>query len=143
MAKTVGAIPISHVDHMTPDKLGKAGLIEEVTLGDDSKIVKVTGVNPDVRTMSIFVRGTNSLVVEEADRSIHDALCVVRSLVKRKGMLVGGGAPEIEVSQGLLEYSRTLRGASQMVVKAYAQALEVIPETLAGLFIRKRRPQHH
>jgi T-complex protein 1 subunit delta len=48
--------------------------------------------------MSIFVRGTNSLVVEEADRSIHDALCVVRSLVKRKGMLVGGGAPEIEVS---------------------------------------------
>jgi T-complex protein 1 subunit delta len=98
VAKTVGAIPISHIDHMTLDKLGKAGLIEEQVLGDDSKIVKVTGVNPDVKTMSIFVRGTNSLVVEEADRSIHDALCVVRSLVKRKGMLVGGGAPEIEVS---------------------------------------------
>lgn len=70
-------------------------------------------------------------MLEEADRSIHDALCVVRSLVKSRSILCGGGAPEIEISQKLAEYSRTLFGAESLVVKAYADALEAIPETLA------------
>ena len=70
-------------------------------------------------------------MIEEADRSIHDALCVVRSLVKSRSILCGGGSPEIEISQKLAEYSRTLKGAQQIVVKAYADSLEAIPETLA------------
>jgi len=56
------------------------------------------------------MRGSNNLVIEEADRSIHDALCVVRSLVKNRGLICGGGAPEIEISSKLLEWSRTLKG---------------------------------
>jgi T-complex protein 1 subunit delta len=67
-------------------------------LSDDSKIVKVTGVNPEAKTVTLLIRGSNKLIVDEADRSMHDALCVVRALVKSRGMVRGGGAPEIEIS---------------------------------------------
>lgn len=83
---------------MTPEKLGSAKLIEESTLSDDSKIVRVTGTNPDAKTCTILMRGSNGLVIDEADRSLHDALCVVRCLVKNKGLICGGGSAEIEIS---------------------------------------------
>lgn len=67
-------------------------------MSDDSKVVKVTGVNPDSKTVTLLIRGSNKLIVDEADRSMHDALCVVRALVKSRGMVCGGGAPEIEIS---------------------------------------------
>lgn len=130
ISKTIGAIPVSHIDHLTPEKLGTSEIIEEAILSDDSKVLKVTG-NASKDTITIFMRGSNQLVIEEADRSIHDALCVIRSLIKNRGLICGGGAPEIEISQKLMEWSRTLSGPHQLVVKAYAEALEVIPETLA------------
>jgi len=130
ISKTIGAIPVAHIDHLTADKLGKAALIEELSLSDDSKILKVSGV-PNSKTITILVRGSNHLVVDEADRSIHDALCVVRSLVKNRGLIPGGGAPEIEMSQKLGTYSASLSGVESLVVRAYADALEVIPYTLA------------
>jgi len=55
-------------------------------LSDDRRILKVTGVNPNANTISILCRGSNGLIVDEAERSIHDALCVVRSLVKNRGL---------------------------------------------------------
>ncbi len=60
-------------------------------------MVKITEVVKPGKTMSILVRGSNKLVLEEAERSLHDALCVVRSLVKKRFLMCGGGAPEIEV----------------------------------------------
>ena len=69
--------------------------------------------------------------MDETDRSLHDALCVVRALVKNRGTVPGGGAPEVEISQKLAEYSRTLSGVESLVVRAYADALEVVPYTLA------------
>ncbi len=71
------------------------------------------------------------MVVEEADRSIHDALCVIRCLVKERALIAGGGAPEIELSLRLAEYSNTLSGVEQYCFRAYAEALEVVPYTLA------------
>lgn len=58
----------------------------------------MTGINTDCKTVTLLVRGSNKLIVDEADRSMHDALCVVRALVKSRGMVCGGGAPEIEIS---------------------------------------------
>lgn len=98
ICKTTGCVPIAHIDQLHEDKLGKVELIEEVGLSDDSKIVKATGIKKDAHTVSILVRGSNRLIVDEAERSIHDALCVVRAIVKSKGLVVGGGAPEIEMS---------------------------------------------
>jgi len=73
-------------------------LCEEARLEDDSLIFKITGVPTVNTTTTILVRGSNGLVIDEAERSLHDALCVVRSLVKKRGLIPGGGAPEIEIS---------------------------------------------
>jgi T-complex protein 1 subunit delta len=91
----------------------------------------MTGVKQQNKTVSILVHGANQLVLEEADRSLHDALCVIRCLVKKKALIAGGGAPEIEVSHQLMQYAKTLKGMESHCFQAYAEALEVIPITLA------------
>lgn len=72
-----------------------------------------------------MVRGSNKLVLDEADRSLHDALCVIRCLVKQKSLIAGGGAPEIELALKLAAYAQTLGGVDGYCVRAYANALEV------------------
>lgn len=131
ISKTINAVPVANIDSLKEDKLGKAKLCTEERLDNDSVIFKITGVPNSSQTVSILVRGSNGLVIDEAERSLHDALCVVRSLVKNRGLIPGGGAPEIEISQKLSEYSRTVKGINQTIFKAYADALEIIPFTLA------------
>lgn len=75
-------VPVAHIDQLTPEKLGKASLVETVYLNDESRVLKITGVPAKSKALTILVRGSNQLVLDEADRSIHDALCVVRSLIK-------------------------------------------------------------
>jgi len=94
-------------------------------------IVKVTGVKNQGKTVSVLVRGSNRLLIEEAHRSVHDALCVVRSLVKLKYLIPGGGAPEIEVSIRLSKYADTVGGTTGYCLKEFSRALEVVPYTLA------------
>lgn len=130
ISKTVGAIPIASIEAFTPDKLGSATLVEE-TSTSQGKIVKVTGVPNADKIVTVFVRGSNALVVDEAERSLHDALCVVRSLVKDKHMIVGGGAAEIEIAMGLQNCAKTMGGNELFVYRAFADAFEVIPYTLA------------
>jgi len=77
------------------------------------------------------VRGSNKLVLDEAERSIHDALCVLRSIVKEKSLIVGGGAPEIEITLALQNMAKNLHGMEPNIYRAYAEAFEVIPYTLA------------
>jgi len=79
----------------------------------------------------VLIRGSNKLMLEEAERSIHDALCVIRCLVKKRGLIAGGGAPEIELSLQLMQHAQTLAGMEQYCFRAFAEALEVIPFTLA------------
>ncbi|KAK3530095.1 hypothetical protein QTP86_014162 [Hemibagrus guttatus] len=131
ICKTIGTKPIAHVDQFVPEMLGSAELVEEVSLDGSGKLVKITGCSNPGKTVSIVVRGSNKLVIEEAERSIHDALCVIRCLVKRRALIAGGGAPEIELALRLAEYSRSLAGMEAYCVRAYADALEVIPSTLA------------
>jgi len=91
----------------------------------------VLGVPQPCKTVSILCRGSNKLVLEENERSIHDAMCVVRSLLKKKFMIAGGSAPEMEVSYRLKEWAKTLPGVESYCVRAFAEALEIIPATLA------------
>lgn len=130
ICKSTGCKPIADVDSFTEDKLGYADLVDEVH-DNGSRVVKVTGVKNAGKTVSILCHGANSLVLEEAERSLHDALCVIRCLVKKKYLIAGGGAPEIEVSLRLQEYAKTLRGMEAHCFQAFAEALEVIPVTLA------------
>ncbi|KAH8859368.1 T-complex protein 1 subunit delta [Schistosoma japonicum] len=93
--------------------------------------VHITGIENRGRTMSILVRGSNKLMLDEAERSLHDALCVIRCLVKRRAMISGGGAPEIEIAQKLAAFANTTPGLDQYCLRAFADAFEVIPYTLA------------
>lgn len=130
ICKSTGCKPIADVESFSEDKLGYADLIDEVSSAG-SKVVKVTGVKNSDKTVSILCHGANSLVLEEAERSLHDALCVVRCLVKKKALIAGGGAPEIEMSRHLMEYGRSLTDMEAYCFQAFAEALEVIPTTLA------------
>ena len=131
VSKTVGARPVAHIDHLTPEKLGSADLAEEVSTDGGKRIVKITGVPKPCPTVCLLVRGSNKLVLDEAERSMHDALCVVRAIVKKRALIVGGGAPETEVALKLTEWANTLTGMSSVCTRAFAEALEVIPYTLA------------
>ena len=131
ISKTIQAIPVAHVDHFTAEKLGTAGLVEEVAYGGDKKIVKITGCPNQNKTVSILLRGSNQLVLDEAERSLHDALCVVRALVKKRYLVPGGAAVEMEVAQKLQAHSREIFGTDSYCVRLYGEALELIPYTLA------------
>ncbi|KIK57708.1 hypothetical protein GYMLUDRAFT_743098 [Collybiopsis luxurians FD-317 M1] len=130
LSKSLGCKPIADIEAFTEDKLGYADLVEE-TSADDVKVVKITGIKNRGRTVSILAMGSNNLVVEECERSLHDALCVVRCLVKKRALIGGGGAPEIHVSRMLSQYAQSLKGMEAYCFQAYADALEVIPTTLA------------
>jgi T-complex protein 1 subunit delta len=130
ICKSINAIPIAHIDHMSADKFGSAKLCEQARLSDDTKIFKITGLK-DSKTMSILVRGSNPMVIDEADRSLHDALCVIRSLIKSRGLVTGGGSVEVEVAYQLTKNLTSFSGLDQTIFQAYSDALEIIPFTLA------------
>lgn len=150
ISRTIKAVPVAHIDQLSKEKLGHADLVQEVSAGGSSKIVKVTGCPNQGQTVSVLLRGSNQLVLDEADRSLHDALCVVRALVKKRSTVPGGACVEMEVSYQLQKYAREIFGAESYVVRAYGEALELIPYTLsenAGMdpivFVTELRNQHN
>ncbi|CAD6571927.1 MAG: T-complex protein 1 subunit delta [Cyphobasidiales sp. Tagirdzhanova-0007] len=130
LSKSLQCKPIADIEAFTSDKLGEADLVDEVSK-NGARVVRVTGVKNMGKTVSVLCTGANSLVLEESERSLHDALCVVRCLVKKRALIAGGGAPEIHVSRQLAQYAQTLKGMEAYCFQAYAEALEVIPTTLA------------
>ncbi|NWF86962.1 thermosome subunit [Candidatus Bathyarchaeota archaeon] len=134
LAKATGGKIITNMDDMSATDLGYASLVEERKIGDD-KMTFVEGCKHP-RAVTILIRGGTERIVEEAERSIHDALCVVRDIVEEPKIVAGGGAPELEMSRTLKKYAETLPGREQLAVRAFADALEVVPITLtenAGL----------
>ncbi|KAK0422139.1 hypothetical protein QR680_007389 [Steinernema hermaphroditum] len=129
-SKILGCRPVASVDHFTAEALGTADLVEEISAGD-GKLIQVTGVQNPGQAVSILVRGSNKLVLEEAERSLHDALCVVRCLVKKRALIPGGGAPEMEIAVHLRHVAQSKLGAEHYCWRAFADALELIPYTLA------------
>jgi thermosome len=134
LAKATGGKIITNLDDMSPADLGYASLVEERKIGDD-KMTFVEGCKHP-RAVTILIRGATERIVDEAERSVHDALCVVRDIVEEPKVLAGGGAPELEIARALKKYAETLPGREQLAVKSFAEALEAIPATLtenAGL----------
>merc|ERR1712146_566560 len=132
VSRMLGVDPAASIDSFTPDKLGHAGLVYEENLGSDlGSIVRFTQLKAQGKCVSVLVRASNALLLDETERSLHDALCVVRSLVKKKALIPGGAAPEMEVSQKLLAWSRSVGGINAVCIQEYAEALELVPYTLA------------
>jgi len=129
LAKATGGKIITNLDDMSDNDLGYAELVEERKIGDD-KMTFIEGCkNP--KSVAILIRGGTERIVAEAERSIHDALCVARDVVREPKIVAGGGAPELEVARALREYAQTLLGREQLAVVSYSEALESIPLTLA------------
>eukprot|EP00759_Apiculatamorpha_spiralis_P024029 PhF_6_TR27787/c0_g1_i1/m.40470/K09496/CCT4; T-complex protein 1 subunit delta len=135
ICKCLGVLPISHIDNMKAEKFSKADLVAQESTSE-GRVIRITGIQPKPtaslgKTASIFIRGGNQLMIAEADRSFHDALCVVRSIAKQNALIVGGAAAEIEVALKLGGIAREMGGIMGYCMRAYADAFEVIPYTLA------------
>ncbi len=129
LSKATGAKILTDLRDVKPEDLGEAQLVEERKVGDE-KMVFITGCkNP--KAVTILVRGGTEHVVEEVARGIEDAVRVVACALEDGKVVVGAGAPEIEVSLKLKEWAPSLGGREQLAVEAFATALEIIPRTLA------------
>lgn len=129
LGKATGAKIITNLDDLKSSELGASEQVEEVKIAD-SDMTFVTGCkNP--KAVSILVRGGTEHVVDEVERALHDALKVVAVCIEDGIAVPGGGAPEIEVAIRLRDFGQTVGGREQLAIEAFAEALEVIPWTLA------------
>jgi thermosome len=129
LGRATGGKVVTSLEDITKKDIGYAELVEERKIGDD-KMTFIEGCkNP--RSVAILIRGGTERIVDEAERSIHDALCVVRDVVQEPKIVAGGGAPELEVARVLREYADTLLGREALAVQQYAEALEAVPTTLS------------
>jgi T-complex protein 1 subunit eta len=132
MARTrlaTGAEIQTTVHGLASDVLGSCGKFEEVQIG--SERWNIFSDCPNAKTATIILRGGAHQFLEEADRSLHDAIMIVRRAQKTERVVGGGGAIDLEISKTLKEYSRTVSGAEQSVIAAFGKAFEVIPRCLA------------
>ena len=140
----VGGVEIEHIaiatggrivprfEELSEDKLGKCGMVREISFGTNSKermLVLEDCANSNAIT--VLVRGGNKMIVEEAKRSLHDAMCVVRNLIKDNRVVYGGGSAEIACSLAVRKFADTVSGVDQYAIRAFAEALEDIPLALA------------
>ena len=129
LARATGATPVSSVDDLTEDDLGAAGSVAQKEIAGDQRIF-VEDVE-DAKAVTLILRGGTEHVIDEIDRAVEDSLGVVRTTLEDGKVLAGGGAPEIDVSLSLRDYADSVGGREQLAVEAFADALEVIPRTLA------------
>jgi chaperonin GroEL (HSP60 family) len=129
LSKATGGKVVTNIDDLSAGDLGPATLVEERKISDD-KMTFIEGCkNP--RALSILIRGGTERIVDEAERSIHDALCVVRDVIREPRVVAGGGSVEVELASQLRRYSEQFSGKEQLAIQAYAESLEVIPMALA------------
>lgn len=129
LAKSTGGKIITNIEDLKAENLGTADLFEERKIADD-KMTFIEGCK-NAKAVAILVRGGTERIVNEAERSIHDALCVVRDVVRDPRIVAGGGAPELEAAAQLKRWAEKLTGKEQLAVISYAEALEAIPMALA------------
>ena len=129
LARATGARIVTNLDDLKPEDLGYAELVEERKIGED-KMVFVEGCK-DPKSVAVLIRGGLERMVDEAERALHDALCVLADIVDCPEIVAGGGAIEVELAKRLRDYATEIGGREQMAIEAFAEALEIIPKTLA------------
>ncbi len=129
LARATGGRVVTSIHEISKDDLGNAGLVEERKVSDEKMTFVEDCKNP--KSVSIILRGGTEHVVDELDRAMEDALRVVGVAVQDKLLVAGGGAPEVELALRLRAYASTVGGREQLAIEAFANAMEVIPKTLA------------
>jgi len=131
IAIATGGRIVPRFQELTPDKLGKAGLVREVAFGNTKERMLIIEECGNSNAVTVLVRGGNRMIVEEGKRSLHDAMCVVRNLIRDNRIVYGGGAAEIACSNAITKYADSVVGTEQYALRAFADALEDIPMALA------------
>src|SRR5918912_781389 len=129
LAKATGGRVLSNIDEISTADLGHAKLVEERKVETDKWVFVEGCKNP--KAVSILVRGGSQRVVDEAERSVHDAIMAVKDVVEYPYITVGGGAPEVYISQKIREWSASLSGRSQLAAERFADGVEEIAIALA------------
>ncbi|KAJ1052671.1 hypothetical protein FZC28_6649g2105 [Saccharomyces cerevisiae] len=126
--QAVGGSIQSTTSDIKPEHLGTCALFEEMQIG--SERYNLFQGCPQAKTCTLLLRGGAEQVIAEVERSLHDAIMIVKRALQNKLIVAGGGATEMEVSKCLRDYSKTIAGKQQMIINAFAKALEVIPRQL-------------
>jgi thermosome len=129
LVKATGGKIVSNLDDLKSADLGKAGIVEERKIGDDKMIFIEKCKDP--HAVAILIRAGLERLVDEAERAIHDSLSVVSDVIENNKIVAGGGAVEVEVAKELRKYAPKVGGREQLAVEAFADAVEIIPKTLA------------
>lgn len=129
LARATGANVVTNLEDFTADDLGEAGIVEERKVsGEEMIFVEECSV---AKSVTLFVRGSTKHIVDEIVRAIEDAIGVVAATVEDDKVVAGGGAPEIAMAKKLKDYADSISGREQLAVNAFAEALEIVPKTLA------------
>jgi T-complex protein 1 subunit epsilon len=131
IAIATGGRIVPRFEELTAEKLGRAGDVKEVEFGTEAERMVLIQDCPNSRAVTVFVRGGNKMIVDEAKRSLHDAICVVRNLIRDNRIVYGGGAAEIACAIDISAAADTVTGVEQYGMRAFADALESIPIALA------------
>ncbi len=129
LARATGGKIVTNIKDFTAKDLGSAALVEERKIAGE-EMTFIEGCK-DPKAVSLLVRGGTEHVVDEVERAAHDAVSVVSAAIEDGKIIAGAGAPEIEVAKGLREYADTVGGREALAVNAFADAIEIIPRTLA------------
>jgi len=131
IAIATGGRIVPRFQELSAEKLGSAGLVREMSFGTTKDKMLVIEECSNSKAVTIFLRGGTKMIVEEAKRSMHDALCVVRNLVRDNRVVYGGGASEISCAIAVSKEADSIKTIEQYAFRAYADALECIPLALA------------
>ena len=129
LAKATGGRVVTNIHELSADDLGAAGSVAERKISKDEMIFVEDCKNP--KSVTIFLRAGTSHVAEDLERSMHDAVSVAAAVYQYRKVVAGGGAIEAELSKNLSEFAGSMGGREQLAARAFAEALEVIPRTLA------------
>jgi len=122
---------VPRFEDLSAAKLGQAGIVREKSFGTTREKMLVIEECANTRAVTVFVRGSNKMIIDEAKRSLHDALCVVRNLVRDNRVVYGGGAAEIACSLAVEDAAVKSPGLEQYAMRAFADALDAVPMALA------------
>ena len=129
LARATGGKIVTNLDDLKPEDLGVAGLVEERKVGEDKMIFVEQCKDP--RSVAVLLRAGLERMVDEAERAIEDALSVVSDVIETGKIVAGGGAPEAEVAKRLRNYAPKVGGREQLAIEAFADAIEIVPKSLA------------
>jgi len=129
LARATGGRTVTDLDDLKSEDLGMAGLVEERKIGDDKMIFVEKCKEP--RSVAILIRAGLERMVDEAERAMNDALSVVSDVIEDNKIVVGGGTVEVEIAKELRRYATKVGGREQLAIEAFADAIEIVPKTLA------------